>query len=180
MARAVYEMPAPLPTPFVPYAVKAFGAAAGIMITASHNPPEDNGYKLYASDGAQIVPPDDEIVERPCATRRPTRTLGERESPVHTPVVPEPFSTRYRRHVARALRAPGGSTLRHHLHASARRRRRDDDRALCRRRLHSNVTRVARQFEPDGAFPTLAFPNPEEPGALDLADRDGARTSVPP
>ncbi len=60
----VFEMPGALPTPLVAYGVKALGAAAGIMVTASHNPPNDNGYKLYASDGAQIIAPDNEIVER--------------------------------------------------------------------------------------------------------------------
>ena len=60
----VYEMPGPLPTPLVAYCVKELGAAAGIMVTASHNPPQDNGYKLYSSDGSQIIPPNDEIVER--------------------------------------------------------------------------------------------------------------------
>ena len=58
------EMPGPLPTPLVAYCVKALGAEAGIMMTASHNPPQDNGYKLYSSDGSQIIPPNDEIVER--------------------------------------------------------------------------------------------------------------------
>ncbi len=59
----VFEMPGPLPTPLVAYCVKALGAEAGIMITASHNPPMDNGFKLYSSDGSQIIPPNDEIVE---------------------------------------------------------------------------------------------------------------------
>ena len=76
----VFEMPSPLPTPFVPYCVKALNAAAGVMITASHNPPEDNGYKLYASDGAQIVPPDDEVVERHARDAGPA-TLADRSSP---------------------------------------------------------------------------------------------------
>jgi phosphomannomutase len=162
----VYEMPSALPTPLVAYGVKALHAAAGIMITASHNPPEDNGYKLYASDGAQIVPPDDEIVERH-AQHAGAATLGERTSPSHS-YVPETLLEDYRRHVVARFRAQGDSAL-----------------AITYTPLHgvggatmmqlfaeagfSRVTTVARQFEPDGSFPTLVFPNPEEPGALDLA-----------
>ena len=71
----VYEMPGPLPTPLVAYCVKQLGAAAGIMVTASHNPPLDNGYKLYSSDGSQIIPPNDEIVERH-ANEATTPTVG--------------------------------------------------------------------------------------------------------
>ncbi|MGC2174705.1 MAG: hypothetical protein WA614_04500, partial [Acidimicrobiales bacterium] len=80
---AVIEMPSPLPTPFVPYSVKALGAVAGIMITASHNPPQDNGYKLYAQDGAQIIPPDDEIVER-YANADGDVPLADRSAPGHS------------------------------------------------------------------------------------------------
>ncbi len=75
----VFEMPGPLPTPLVAYCVKALSAAAGIMVTASHNPPNDNGYKLYASDGAQIIPPDDEIVERHMRLAV-TSALGDRRA----------------------------------------------------------------------------------------------------
>ena len=162
----VYEMPAALPTPLVAYGVKALHAAAGIMITASHNPPEDNGYKLYASDGAQIVPPDDEIVERH-AQRAGAATLGDRSSPSHS-YVPETFLEEYRRHVVARFHAPSDSELAItytplHGVGGATMMRLFADAGF------SKVTTVTRQFEPDGSFPTLAFPNPEEPGALDLA-----------
>jgi phosphomannomutase len=163
---AVYEMPRALPTPLVAYAVKALGAAAGIMITASHNPPSDNGYKLYASDGSQIVPPDDEIVERHMRAATGAH-LGERSSARHS-YVPDSLLEQYRSHMAARFHAEDGGEL-----------------AITYTPLHgvggatmaqlfgdagfTNVTRVARQFEPDGSFPTLPFPNPEEPGALDLA-----------
>jgi phosphomannomutase len=145
--------------------VKALGAAAGIMVTASHNPPQDNGYKLYSSDGTQIIPPNDEIVER-FASNPPTAELGERSSTHHRWISPD-LLARYRDHVTRRfavskgdlpitytpLHGVGGATMME-LFAHAG---------------HRAVTPVAVQFEPDAAFPTLPFPNPEEPGALDLA-----------
>ncbi len=161
----VLEMPGPLPTPFVPYVVKALGAAAGIMVTASHNPPADNGYKLYAHDGSQIIPPDDEIVERHMREAT-TATLGERTSSRHSVVEPAVFDA-YRAHMLgrfavgtsdlaiayTPLHGVGGATMTR-LFADAG---------------YTRVSPVAAQFTPDGSFPTLPFPNPEEPGALDLA-----------
>lgn len=162
----VYEMPGPLPTPIVAYCVKRLGAAAGIMVTASHNPPLDNGYKLYSADGSQIVPPNDEIVER-FATGAMTPELGERSSAFHR-WISHDLLDEYRNHFAQRFAVTGGSDL-----------------AITYTPLHgvggaimmelfagagySSVTPVAAQFHPDGGFPTLPFPNPEEPGALDLA-----------
>ncbi|HVA51965.1 MAG TPA: phospho-sugar mutase [Acidimicrobiales bacterium] len=164
----VFEMPSPLPTPFVPYCVKALNAAAGVMITASHNPPEDNGYKLYASDGAQIVPPDDEVVERHARDAGPA-TLADRSSPGHS-LVASSLLDEYRAHVIDRFGVDGGSALRityTPLHGVGG----ETMMNLFADAGYAHVTPVAGQFKPDGSFPTLAFPNPEEPGALDLAIR---------
>ncbi len=92
----VFEMPGPLPTPLVAYCVKALGAEAGIMITASHNPPMDNGFKLYSSDGSQIIPPNDEIVEH-YANVASTPQLAERPSSYHRWISDDLF-VQYRNH----------------------------------------------------------------------------------
>jgi phosphomannomutase len=162
----VFEMSEPLPTPLVAYCVKALGAAAGIMVTASHNPPLDNGYKLYGSDGAQIIPPNDEIVE--CHARSaPAATLADRTSALHH-CVPDELLARYRSHVAERFGATDAGELRiaytpmHGVGGEFMMR-------LFAQAGFVSVTVVAEQFEPDGTFPTLPFPNPEEPGALDLA-----------
>jgi phosphomannomutase len=161
----VYEMPRPLPTPLLAYCVKELGAAAGVMVTASHNPPQDNGYKLYSSDGSQIIPPHDEIVER-FAREATTPDLGERTSTLHRWISPD-LLAQYGAHITQrfsveksdlaitytALHGVGGATM----------------MGLFAQAGYANVTPVASQFEPDGDFPTLPFPNPEEPGALDLA-----------
>jgi phosphomannomutase len=162
---AVIEMPSPLPTPFVPYCVKALGAVAGIMITASHNPPQDNGYKLYATDGAQIIPPDDEIVER-FADAGGDVPLADRSAPGHSYVSSDTLQA-YRAHMLERF-GVGKSTLAityTPMHGVGG----EVTTSLLRDAGYRRVSRVERQFAPDPAFPTLPFPNPEEPGALDLA-----------
>ena len=175
----VIEMPSPLPTPMVAYAVKAVGAVAGIMITASHNPPEDNGYKLYGADGAQIIPPDDSIVEGH-ATRATPAHLGDRSSDLHH-YLDSAVLDRYRKHFTERFGAPSGRDLAitytplHGVGGATMLR-------LFNEAGYGNVTAVPEQFAPDPDFPTLAFPNPEEPGALDramaLADSTGSRLVV--
>ncbi|MGC8509894.1 MAG: phospho-sugar mutase [Acidimicrobiales bacterium] len=162
----VWEMPRPLPTPFVSYAVRALGAVAGIMITASHNPPADNGYKLYGSDGSQIIPPHDAVVQD-AARRAGPAALGERGDPRHHVIEPTLFDA-YRDHFVARFAVPEGSDLAvvyTPLHGVGGQPATD----LLAAAGFSRVTVVDAQFAPDPAFPTLAFPNPEEPGALDLA-----------
>jgi phosphomannomutase len=162
---AVFEMPSPLPTPLVPFCVKSLGAVAGIMITASHNPPEDNGYKLYALDGAQIIPPDDEIVERYASAGGGVAPL-DRSAEGHSYVSTETLEA-YREHMLERF-GVGKSNLAityTPLHGVGG----EVTTSLLRDAGYRRVSRVERQFAPDPAFPTLPFPNPEEPGALDLA-----------
>ena len=162
----VWVLPRPLPTPMLAFAIRELGCAAGVMVTASHNPPQDNGYKVYLGDGSQIVPPADaEIAARiaavgsgrwtcPVAARARTARRGRRR--------PLP------RHRRRARRGRPARPV-DRLHAAARRRR-HVRRARCSRPRASSAPRVVEQQEqPDPDFPTVAFPNPEEPGAMDLA-----------
>jgi phosphomannomutase len=173
-------LPPQQPTPLLAFAIRHLRAAAGIMITASHNPPADNGYKLYLGDGAQIIPPVDREIGTAIAE------LGDLSAvPVAAP--DSPLIGRHGDEVARAYldaitaAVPGPATPPGSAAGA-------DSRAALRvvyTPLHGVAAElalraferagyppprvVAAQADPDPAFPTVAFPNPEEPGALDLA-----------
>ncbi|MFD0145983.1 MULTISPECIES: phospho-sugar mutase [unclassified Streptomyces] len=159
-------LPRPLPTPVLAYAIRHLGAVAGVEVTASHNPPRDNGYKVYLGDGSQIVPPADaEIAAEIDAVRslddvpRATdgwETLGDEVLEAYlarTDAVLTPGSPRGVRTVYTAMHGVGKDVL----------------TAAFARAGFPPPALVAEQAEPDPAFPTVAFPNPEEPGAMDLA-----------
>ncbi len=161
----VRVLPRPLPTPVLAFATRHERAVAGIMITASHNPPQDNGYKLYLGDGAQIVPPvDDEISALIDAVGRLAdvlmgadgiETIGEEllEAYLTGATALLGVGPRQVRAVYTALHGVGAETV----------------RAAVARAGFPAFHEVAAQVEPDPDFPTVAFPNPEEPGALDLS-----------
>jgi phosphomannomutase len=169
-------LPAALPTPVLAFAVRHLDADAGVMVTASHNPPQDNGYKVYlggrvvtdAGQGAQIVPPYDaaiaaEIARVPSVASVPRAAGGWRVlgpdvldayvASVVAPVTVEPDAARRLRIVVTPLHGVGGAVAERVLRAAG----------------FSDVNLVPEQADPDPDFPSVAFPNPEESGAIDLA-----------
>ncbi len=167
-------LPEKLPTPVLAFAVRYLNADAGVMVTASHNPPQDNGYKVYlggADEGSQIIPPVDSDIEKLIAgvahsiswadiPRSPEAVIPAPEDIVAqyvaatvASVAPEapqdpPLSVVYT-----AMHGVGAGTFFETVEAAG----------------FPSVHPVTEQTEPDAAFPTVAFPNPEEDGALDLS-----------
>jgi phosphomannomutase len=164
-------LPGQLPTPLLAFAVRQLGAAAGVMVTASHNPPQDNGYKVYLGEalggplgaGAQIVPPADKEIEESIRavtslSKVPLGPPGEVldhkivESYVDTAAAvvdadePKDLAIAYT-----PLHGVGGQVLRDAFTKAG----------------FPTPAIVTAQAMPDGTFPTVAFPNPEEPGAMD-------------
>ncbi len=174
---AVHMLPRPCPTPLLAFAVRQLGSAAGVMITASHNPAADNGYKLYLSDGAQVIPPADAEIEKRIAGLGPLARVPVAEAG-------SPLITRHGDEIAEAYLAaivaaagpavtgaPELSVVYTPMHGVA-------GRLMLRALKLAGFAAphvVAAQAEPDPDFPTVAFPNPEEPGALDLALADARR-----
>ncbi len=158
-------LPRPLPTPILAYAIRKLGCVAGVMVTASHNPPEDNGYKVYLGDGSQIVPPADSEISAEIDAVGPLSSvpMGEGWERLDDTVVDEyvasvtalaaPSSPRDLVSVYTPLHGVGGETV-----------------VRVMEQAGFPAPHVASaQAEPDPDFPTVAFPNPEEAGAMDLA-----------
>ncbi|MDR6437250.1 phosphomannomutase [Paenarthrobacter nicotinovorans] len=171
-----FLMPAALPTPLLAYAVRNLDCDGGVMVTASHNPPQDNGYKVYlgrhavsgSGRGSQIVAPyDAQIAEKIDAvgaldsieladsgwTVLPVAIAADYQATMAGLVDREHFPARDLKIILTPMHGVGGETAVSVLNAAG----------------FGDVTLVAEQAEPDPDFPTVAFPNPEEPGALDLA-----------
>ena len=165
-------LPRLLPTPVLAFAVRHLGADAGVMVTASHNPPDDNGYKVYlggADEGAQIVSPADaeiaahiqRIADEGNITTLP-RSVGYANAPesvveayvsATAAVAPAPAAAEGLNWVYTAMHGVGWETVSRVLTEAG----------------YPQPTVVEAQIHPDGRFPTVAFPNPEEPGAMDLS-----------
>ena len=170
-------LPAPLPTPVLAWAVRALEAEVGVMVTASHNPPADNGYKVYLGGravepearGCQIVAPHDRMIAERIAAVGPVEDIPRAQD--GWTVLPASVEQDYLDAVLPAVVpavAGAGRPLRVVLTPLHGVGGRTTTEALRRAGL-ADVHVVPEQAEPDPDFPTVAFPNPEEPGALDLA-----------
>jgi phosphomannomutase len=162
------------PTPMVAYGVLQTNAAAGVMVTASHNPPEYNGYKVYWENGAQIIPPHDKGISKAIDEVGPLQTLpmppvekARRKGLVRS--LGAELESRYLAEVRKLVLHPEAprdleivSTPLHGVGGTLA-------KAALGQAGFTRVAPVEAQFEPVGRFPTVRFPNPEEKGALDLA-----------
>jgi phosphomannomutase len=175
----VHLLPHRQPTPLLAFAVRHLQAAAGIMITASHNPPAYNGYKLYLRDGAQIIPPADAEIEAEIRGLGPLSAvaLAPPDSPLIAHLGDEVARAYLDLICAASPAPPGAEWLRFvytPLHGVAG--------ALAMRAFEqagfTPPDLVAAQAEPDPDFPSVTFPNPEEPGALDLALAQARRSGA--
>lgn len=158
----VQFFPEPCPTPFVAFACRELGAAAGVVVTASHNPRGDSGYKVYDDRGIQIVAPWDRRIaelaeEAPPPAQIPLREQGA--APVPADIVDAYFAA-WQTISDPEPRLRVAYTPLHGVGLAAQRRA-----LVASGRVELRV--VAEQAAPDGSFPTAAFPNPEEPGVVD-------------
>ncbi|WP_423184070.1 phospho-sugar mutase [Arthrobacter sp. NyZ413] len=180
-----FLMPSALPTPLLAYAVRALDCDGGVMVTASHNPPQDNGYKVYlggraveeSGKGSQIVSPDDARIAAAIAAVGPLESIAlaesgwtvlsdsirkDYEAAIAGLADTAKFPARDVKIVLTPMHGVGGETAVSVLEAAG----------------FKDVTLVEEQATPDPDFPTVSFPNPEEPGALDLALEAAARTGA--
>jgi phosphomannomutase len=163
-------LPRPLPTPVLAFAVRHLATSAGIMVTASHNPPADNGYKVYLGGedrGSQIVPPvDGEIADRILEIAASANVLELRRSDDFE-MAGEGVLDEYVRRTASL--SPGTPSTLRYVYTAMHGVGWETARRVFLEAGFADPIPVAAQIEPNAAFPTVAFPNPEEPGAMDLA-----------
>ncbi len=159
-------LPGPVPTPVAAFSIEHLGACAAVMVTASHNPSADNGYKVYLGDGAQIVPPTDAAIAAAIDAVGIEVTLAEPDHPLIERLGPE-VSDAYVRRMPGIRLVPAATDVRvvyTPMHGVGR----DTLLAAFAAAGFPTPVVVAEQADPDARFPTVPFPNPEEPGAMDL------------
>ncbi len=174
----VFLLPGALPTPVLAFSVRYLRAGYGLMVTASHNPRQDNGIKVYVRDGGQLLPPQDEAIAAAIEAVDPLRLpAGWSEGPFESGpagAVPAAYAAGVASGGVRAAGTPGLTVVHTALHGVG-----DATlRAVLAAAGWPAPVPVAAQQHPDPAFPTVPYPNPEAPGVLDLAraaaEREGA------
>ncbi|MFA0483857.1 phospho-sugar mutase [Vibrio sp. 10N.222.55.B11] len=161
-------------TPIVAFGIEHFNAAAAVVVTASHNPPEYNGFKVYWENGAQIIPPHDAGIaaEIDIASTKPLplMSLSDAETQGKLVWLTEGYYQTYRAainqspYVSDEIESANTTITYTAMHGVGAQMAED----LLHDSGFHKVFSVAEQREPDGNFPTVNFPNPEEKGAMDL------------
>jgi len=160
--------PHPAPTPVVAFAIRDLRASAGVVVTASHNPPEDNGYKVYLGSGSQIIPPADTQISECIASATASGPVRGLPHGTQWELIGPEVEAAYVQRTASLARAKPNTQLVSvytAMHGVGGRIFLEIAKAAG----FQKPIAVTKQFEPNAAFPTVAFPNPEEPGAIDLA-----------
>jgi phosphomannomutase len=171
-------LPRLLPTPVLAFAVRHLDVSAGVMVTASHNPPNDNGYKVYlggTDDGSQIVPPADTDIAAHILRVAAAPITGLPRSDAYE-VAPESVVDAYVEATAAIARTP--STAVSYVYTAMHGVGWETASRVLERAGFAAPVIVAEQIDPDPRFPTVAFPNPEEPGALDLSFATARKAGV--
>ena len=167
----VFVLPRPLPTPVLAFATKELKCDVGIMVTASHNPPQDNGYKVYigpTTDGvnyaaSQIINPTDELIAKEIAV---VKSLASYPRSKSWTIVGEELISEYIRLTALIAPKPGDLKI---VYTAMHGVGTETVQRVFNHAGFATLILVDEQCTPDPDFPTVAFPNPEEPGAIDLA-----------
>lgn len=165
-------LPRLLPTPVLAFAVRHLGADAGVMVTASHNPPNDNGYKVYLGgndQGAQIVAPADAEIAAHIQRIADTLSVADLERSEAYEIGSESIVDAYVAATAALAPAPAAAAGMRWVYTAMHGVGWETVKRVLERAGYPLPETVSAQLEPDGAFPTVAFPNPEEPGAMDLS-----------
>lgn len=174
----VWLLPGALPTPVLAFAVRRLRAGYGLMVTASHNPRQDNGIKVYVRDGGQLLPPADEAIAAAIGAVDPLRLpAGWPDGPFEFTAADD-VADAYVAAVAAGGRRPAGPPDLRVVHTALHGVGDATLRAVLAAAGWAAPVPVAAQRHPDPAFPTVPSPNPEAPGVLDLAretaEREGA------
>lgn len=167
----VYVLPRPLPTPVLAYAVRKLGCDVGVMVTASHNPPQDNGYKVYLGgvvngvryDGSQIISPADSEISHEIATAPSLNEIARGSS---WTIIEEDLIDSYISATAKLAPRPKDLKI---VYSAMHGVGTETIAKVFAKAGFAPLHLVTAQAEPDPDFPTVAFPNPEEPGAIDMS-----------
>lgn len=167
-------LPRTMPTPVLAYAIRYLGADAGVMVTASHNPPEDNGYKVYLGDGSQIVSPVDALIAEQIAAVTSVASVPLAADGWET--LDDALWVDYVRDAAKVVKHGAAADLTV-VHTALHGVGTETVMAAFAAAGFEAPLVVESQAEPDPSFPTVTFPNPEEPGAIDAAIELAEQTS---